>query len=424
MRSAIIRYTLVLLLALAASGPRPPILPAEPPNPGGRVEQEDGVLILRLHGDPYEMGLQQGSILCDLLRDLVTEYLYGRILLDRELSGFGLQILVRHLERDIPTALRREMQGIADGAGLPYRDIVLLNAVPELLALTGWMYSCDLSPTLGVEAQDAFASCAEFAAWGWATMDGELVAGHSVVCLDADLLSQYVIVIVRQPSHGNAFASVSLLGLVGVWAGMNEEQIVTTIASSPSGDVASRGQMPSLLLRQVLERAGNLSEAMDIVLAGRRLYGSNVILMDGKAPKAIAIETSAHLHAVFELDGENGVVVRTDHFLDPGLTWIQREFLPDREMIDSEARLAELRALLAPDAGWVGVREELSFLRNDYGSQYEGSAWPDTTASVGTLHRILLYPGKLTIRVARDNSRVAGCSHVNLDLASALLGDP
>ena len=388
------------------------------------MEQEDGVLVLRLRGDPYEMGLQQGAILRDPLHDFVTENLYGRILLDRELSGFGLGILVRHLERDVPTALRREMQGIADGAGLPYRDIVLLNAIPELLALTRWMYSCELSPMLGVEAQDSFASCAEFAAWGQATMDGEPVAGHSVECLDADLLSQHLVVIVRQPSHGNAFASVSLLGLVGVWAGMNEEQIVATIASSPSGDVASRGQMPSLLLRQALERAGNLAEAMDIILAGRRLYGGNVILMDGKAPEAIAIETSAHLHTVFEPDEENGVVVRTDHFLDPGLAWIQREVLPDREKLDSEARLAELRALLAPDAGWVGAREELSFLRNDYGPQYEGSTWADTANSVGTLHRVLFYPGKLMISVARDNANVAGGSHVNLDLASSLLGDP
>jgi len=388
------------------------------------VEQEDGVLVLRLSGDPYEMGLQQGAIMSDLLRDFVTEYLYGRILLDRELSGFGLQILVRHLERDVPTALRREMHGIADGAGLPYRDIVLLNAVPELLALTRWMYSFEMSPMLGVKAQDSFASGAEFAVWGQATMNGELVAGHSVACLDSDLLSHRLVVIVRQPSQGNAFASVSLLGMVGVWAGMNEEQIVATVVSSPSGDLASRGQMPSLLLRQVLERAGNLAEAMDIVLSGRRLYGGNVILTDGKAPKAIAIETSAHLHAVFEPDGEDSVVVRTDHFLDPGLAWIQREFLPDREMLDSEARLAELRALLTPDAGWVGVREELSFLRNDYGPQHEVSTWADTVGSVGTLHRVLFYPGKLMIRVARENAKAAGDSYVNLDLASSLLGDP
>jgi len=388
------------------------------------VEQEDGVLVLRLSGDPYEMGLQQGAIMSDLLRDFVTEYLYGRILLDRELSGFGLQILVRHLERDVPTALRREMHGIADGAGLPYRDIVLLNAVPELLALTRWMYSFEMSPMLGVKAQDSFASGAEFAVWGQATMNGELVAGHSVACLDSDLLSQRLVVIVRQPSQGNAFASVSLLGLVGVWAGMNEEQIVATVVSSPSGDLASRGQMPSLLLRQVLERAGNLAEAMDIVLSGRRLYGGNVILTDGKAPKAIAIETSAHLHTVFEPDRENSVVVRTDHFLDPGLAWIQREFLPDREMLDSEARLAELRALLTPDAGWVGVREELSFLRNDYGPQNAVSTWADTADSVGTLHRVLFYPGKLMIRVAQDNAKAAGDSYVNLDLASSLLGDP
>jgi len=449
LRDAIVRYALLLLLALAASGPRPQFMPVQAPNPHGYVEQVHGLPVLHLQGSPYEMGLQQGSSLRNSIRGFVTQYLYERVLLDHEVSGFGLRVFVRLLDRDVPATLRREMQGIADGAGLPYQDILLLNIVPELLALTRWMHSWELSPLLRVTTQHSFASCAEFAAWGQATLNRELVVGYSVDCLDTDLLSQHpqgaasivklkrpfprdcptkdtqqlmheaVVVTVRRPFHGNAFASVSLAGQVGVWAGMNEEKIIATLASSPSGDVASCGQPLSLLLRQALERAGDLTEAADIVLAAKRLHGGNVILGDGKAPKAITIEASAHRYAIFEPGAEGDLIVRTNHFLDPELALIQCGAIPVSERADSEARLTGLQGLLAPSRGWIGVREGLSFLRNDYASRDEGG----TLHSAESLHRVLFYPGEMTMWVSQDSISVSPRSYVDLDLRSLLFGD-
>jgi len=365
------------------------------------------------------MGLQQGVILRDSLHDFVKDYLHERILFDHRISPLGLQVLVRLLERDIPLTLRREIQGIADGAGLPYRDMLLLNAVPELLTLAHWMHLWELSPLLLTNREHTFSFGAQLAAWGSTTMDNELVVGHSAGCPDTDILRQHLLITVRRPSQGNAFAAVGLAGTVGVWAGMNEEKIVATLSSSPSVDVASRGQPLSFVLRQTLERAGDLTEAMDLMLAPGRLYGGNVILGDGKAPKAIVIEASANRHAVFEPEADSTLVVRTNHFLDPELALIQHEVLPGPEKAASKACLTELHALLAPHEGWIGAREGLAFLRNDHASSGQG----EPSDSAQTLHSVLFYPGKLAMWVAPDNVRVSHRSHISLDLNLSLLGD-
>lgn len=54
-----------------------------------------------------------------------------------------------------------------------------------------------------------------------------------------------------------------------------------------------------LLLRRVLEEAGNLEEAIDVVKNADRTVGCNSVFADGKSGEGVALETSAHHCAVF-----------------------------------------------------------------------------------------------------------------------------
>jgi hypothetical protein len=315
----------------------------------------------------------------------------------------------------------REMQGIADGAGLSYKDVLLLNTVPDLLALTYGLPAWNLSSTLFSTAKrsatilqstvsrhasggavsrpqdDGTLSCATFAVWGSATTGGGLLVGHNLDSAEADLLGHYLLVAVRQPSQGNAFVSAGLMGMVGVWTGMNEEQVTVTLSSSPSVDVASSGQPLPFVLRRVLEHAGDLTEALHTLLAADRLYGGNVVLGDGKAPEAIAVELSAHRHAVFEGDSESEPLARTNHFLDPDLELAQRDVLSEQERVASEARLDRWQALLEFNKGWMGSDKGLALMRDEHDARFNKGMVYGPYA----LQSVLFCPERLTLWVAQ-----------------------
>ncbi len=432
----IVRYALLLIvLVLSALSPRVTPLPA--PNPTGHLEQLAGLDILYLQGDPYEMGLQQGTLLRDQLRDFVSSYLYGHFVTGCGGSHATLLHYVRLLEPDIPSTLRREMQGIADGAGLSYQDILLLNVVPDLLTLTYQLPSWELFPSLSDSAGlhyatmssvpseldcDGMALSSTFAAWGPATVDGQLVIGQNRRFVHQDEFWRNWVLAVRRPTQGNAFVSFNLVGTVGVWMGMSEEQITVNLAAAPSVDVASHGQPLPFLLRQVLQAAGDLTQAMNILLSSSRLYGGTLLLGDGKAPEAVAVDLSAHRLAVYEATSNMSVLARTNHFVESDVAATQRAVLPDFEQEASVARLDRLLTVLELNSGWISLEKGLAVLWDDRQVQLEGSA-DVANGDQGTVapQSVLLCPGGLRLWIGRLHESAPQASEVSQGVAEQYL---
>jgi hypothetical protein len=373
-----------------------------------------------VQGEPYQIGLQQGALLRSEVRRLIRNYLYGRLIVDYGCSHFWLLYQARLLDREIPDPLRQEMQGIADGAGLSYQDVLLLNTAPDLQALTRKVPSWDLFPAL-FSSQDVppapSSLCAAFAGWGRATADGELLVGHNLDSSASDLLQHYLALTVRHPSKGDSFVALGLIGMVGVWTGMNEEKVIVALSSSPSADVAVSGEPLPLLLRQVLENSGSLTEAVDLLVSARRLYGGNVILGDGKAPQGVVLELSAHRHALFEADVASDLLVRTNHFLDAELSSTQRPVVSAEELAASETRMERLQRVLESNQGWIGTDKALAFLERTDDLRSGGKE------GMGTLQAVLLNPSRFTLWITQGNPSVAtGAPPIQLDFALQLLG--
>ncbi len=108
---------------------------------------------LILEGDAYARGLRHGTLLRSKIRSFHATILTNTLLpyLNREHEGiasvlpeyrkpryqngaFSRELLLdsaKELERQIPTAIREELRGIADGSGLPYDDVLVLNTFPD-----------------------------------------------------------------------------------------------------------------------------------------------------------------------------------------------------------------------------------------------------------------------------------------------------
>ena len=114
-------FALVLLLAPAAHADTRTIARCGE----GYLEEVDGTKVLHLKGSPYAMGLQQGTLLRDDIRELVR-FLFDVKAKELKLDFLGVKPDIRAIigmiadgqRRFVPERFHEELRGVADGCGL------------------------------------------------------------------------------------------------------------------------------------------------------------------------------------------------------------------------------------------------------------------------------------------------------------------
>jgi hypothetical protein len=337
----------------------------------GWVEEQQGFRVLHLSGSPYELGYQHGILLGDLIRARISDGLVGGIVQEGQVSHFLLLRHAHQAEAGVRPEYREEMAGVADGAGVSYSDVLVLNTYDDLIARPWPDESIQdlllsLSPTFmphigppgsldgnGREGLGTASGAvpdsrvrAAFAVFGAATRDGSLL--QAVEFGPATPRPEELVMRVYQPEEGDGFVCMGPPGAVGCEVGLNEEQISVTALASPSGDSSLDGVPLPFVLRDVLQNAGDIPGALTILAGEVRTTGHNVLLGDGKRPDAQAVEFSQHLYSVFE--AQDDFVARTNHFLDEGLAETQRSL-----------------SWWQGDESWGQLEELLQALESDYG---------------------------------------------------------
>jgi hypothetical protein len=249
---------------------------------GGWLEERNGVRILHLNGTHYDMGYQHGALLKDDIREcLRTQLVFF------EDCGFSYEKILAigtTMNNHLPQDYREEMQGMADGAGMSFEDVVVSNTMPAVLNI-------------------AFAeACCEISLWGNATANGELLHVRSwdwnLYLTDPETgtsLQENMVMIVRTPEDGYASLSVpEFPGAVTSWNGVNENGIVVGENSCLTWDITYRGISPAFRMRMVLDRADTVERAIDI-LAANRTCGTNFVLSDAQVPVGFALDQTANI---------------------------------------------------------------------------------------------------------------------------------
>ena len=236
----------------------------------GWLEQIDGQLVLHLKGTPYEMGYQHGALLKEHCRENMTYLLHEK---GKELLKIGpLQLsplpiinsIVEIQRKHIPQKYFDELAGLAAGADLPGADILAGNFIPEMF------------------------HCSGFAVMNSATADGTLYHGRVLDYACDWRLQEHAILIVAEPDGAIPFVNVSYAGFVGSVTGMNLQRVSI-------GEMGGRGLgqwdgMPmALLMREVLQTAGTLEEAIDVFKDNRRTCEYFYVIADGKTNRAVGM---------------------------------------------------------------------------------------------------------------------------------------
>ncbi len=234
----------------------------------GRLEMLDGTRVLFLKGTPEEMGRQHGTLMKQEVKNLVDKMLYGVGVgssFDKGVWFFGeIESAQKRVAPFTDARYFREMDALASAAGLAREEVRIANFFPELF------------------------HCSGFALFGKATVGGKMYHGRILDYLRGMGLEQNATVIITQPDQGNAWVNVGYAGFIGSVTAMNEKHLAI-------GEMGGRGEgnwdgkPMAELVREVMEKANTLEEAVAIMRKGPRTCEYYYVISDAKSKRAVGI---------------------------------------------------------------------------------------------------------------------------------------
>jgi isopenicillin-N N-acyltransferase-like protein len=246
----------------------------------GYLETIDGYHVLHLKGTPYEMGYQQGKLLNGECKALLHDLFDGKFKEAKyELLGIKLPIQqaiasIFAMQRPyIPARYIEEMQGLADALEVDAQTVFVANSIPELF------------------------HCSGFALLGEITEPGTVLHGR-VLDYGVDWkLQDHAVLVIAEPDGRIPYVNVTYAGFIGSVTGMNSEQ-VSIGEMGGHGFGKWEGVPMAFLVRQVLEEAHSLDDAIEIFKTNKRTCEYFFVIADAKSNSAAGIEGGADRFSV------------------------------------------------------------------------------------------------------------------------------
>lgn len=214
-----------------------------------------------------------------------------------------------------------EMIGIADGAGVAFEDIAVINAMEAVT-----------SDALHLE------KCTSFAVNETRTADGHVLIAHNEDWLPWD--EEDVYLIQAKPDNEPAFLAMTYGGLLPN-IGLNAAGLAQCCDSVYPRD--SRIGIPRIIVSRAVLGASTISQAIRHMLVPQRAAGYNHLFVH-ESGEMYNVEVSARQFAI--LPSTDGTLVHTNHYLDPQMKTVEYE--PD-ELVSTRIRYHRAQRLLLED---------------------------------------------------------------------------
>jgi len=305
--------------------------------------------LIEVYGAPRERGRSYGEAARDRVKIGIGHY--AEQLAESGLKGEGI---VRLVERFLPrieafdATYVPEMRGIAEGAGVAFEDIVLLNARTEILKLaTKW-----------VEEKDPD-GCTALVAMPGITADGKLIHAQNwdwkVECAAAS------VVLKIHRDDGPDILTFTEAGALAR-AGFNSAGIaVTGNYLQCERDYTQVGVPLALIRRKVLQQS-HLALAMGAVCGTPKSASNNIIVSQAEG---VAIDFECAPDESFQVHPEDGLLVHANHWRSP----VALAKLRDTGVAGTPCSLyrdLRVRDLMAPHKGKVTRETVKAALFDDY----------------------------------------------------------
>jgi isopenicillin-N N-acyltransferase like protein len=278
------------------------------------AQERAGITELYLQGSPEAIGAAHARWLGDHMRageaQLWAQY---RHFVPWWLARVGIEdysrLRFRHVDLGVPEARRREIAAEA----LAFQPDPFSHEMPTyqrlmfLYALYDIALPLETSPLIG---------CTSFGFDPEATADGHSLVARAFDFEAGDLLDRDKVVFLVREDGAIPFASVAWPGFVGVVTGMNAEGVVVTVHGGRARESVAEGIPVAFSLREVLERAHDTAEAVDILRSQHVMVSHIVFVADGAGHFAV-VERAPGAPAYVRDAKKHGTIAVTNHFEGP-----------------------------------------------------------------------------------------------------------
>jgi isopenicillin-N N-acyltransferase-like protein len=300
------------------------------------------VPIVYVQGSHYQMGQQVGEDRREVIHHTLATY---RGLFQSEadrLHIYSWDEAILHARKYLPFAEEsvpqyvEELRGVADGAGLDFNDLLVLNCMEAL-------------------TEDALhRGCTSLAAAPEMTADGSLLVGHNEDWLPEDFESVYLIH--AQPDDEPAFLAITYGGLLPN-IGFNQHGIAQCCDSVYPND--ARVGVPRIFVSRAVLAAMTPAGAIQAALNRRRAAGYNHLIAHVSG-EIYNVEVSAReFELIYAMDG---LLAHTNHYLSRPMRAIERD---SDELIPSRVRYNRVMRLLHSQQGQIS-RASIQSLLSDH----------------------------------------------------------
>jgi len=334
----------------------------------GFLEEKQGLKVLHVRGNPYEMGYQHGVLLGKDIQEACYMTITG-ISLALEKGDFdkGFAKMVRTkdlIEPYIPPQFKKEMQGIADGAksvGYPieYVDLLILNTFTDAYAAFEFgVFGSEKTDLTEPSLSKQFPHhCDSFSAWGKATADGKMISGGNLDWCATSTpsgLSSLVAptVLVAEPDAGYAFIAPTWPGVIMMFGGLNEAKVTVQQQTSGSIHQSLAGLGEHFQERFLIQYSGSIDDALTILTNAPLTRGMQYHVVDAKANRAATIEVNAHEIAIRYGPGDNTLNTSNHYNCYPG--W---QGYTGHNMIDGQAPIYGLKDISSVEKWQASLHE-------------------------------------------------------------------
>jgi isopenicillin-N N-acyltransferase-like protein len=255
-----------------------------------------------------------------------------------------------------------EMRGMAEGAGVAFESLFVLNAAAELLQSIG-RFECTVCGITKAGSADGHVLLAhnEDATAGW----GDLAY-----------------VVKAEPDGAPAFVAFAYAGLL-LHQGVNAAGLGSVGNALYARD--ARPGIPKLLAYRRVLAETTIEGAIRIATDPRRAFGNNHLLATADDDLYDAEVSGSHWALI---PGGNGSLVHANHFTDPGLRCLDR----DEDLLNSRLRAWRVEKLLA--ARWGALDPDaLKAIMADH-ANWPGSVCkhhaPESELDYGTIGSVVI----------------------------------
>jgi len=268
-----------------------------------------GLYEMYIEGQPFERGIINGKLSEELVKEqesyftaqihkMIPSPLYLRFL--RYFIGW----VNKELPRYVDSEYQQEIYGVSFSASDEFRYIG-----SNYQRILNYHSAHDIGHAL---QNMKLVGCTSFGTWGSASEDSTLIIGRNFDFWVGDDFAKNKIIAFVNPSEGYKFASITWAGFVGVVSGMNEKGLTVTINAAKSKIPSGAATPVSLVAREIIQYAKNISEAVAIARS-RKMFVSESFLVGSAADnKAVIIEKTPDSIAVY--DPNQNEIFCTNHF--------------------------------------------------------------------------------------------------------------